>query len=255
MLKKATDLSQYDLNGQKVLDLLSLGPDSVKLPKHIEGPYTAAWSFFANAPHPYRILDVGCGTGIHSVELAKLGHQVRGVDLSEKSLAAARKLAEANGVSEKTTFDRLSIQQLFEESTTYDGIFAAGVLYYLKFEDVQKLIATQLKAGGLFAAVEPIGDNPLLNGYRHFRNWLKPYRDEASLSALWGNQEFEDLAKSQFSEYKIRSYGFFVLLTAPFRKTFLYPKLVLWAEKVDNLLLNTMGFKTWGFKLILTARK
>ncbi|OGO09898.1 MAG: cyclopropane-fatty-acyl-phospholipid synthase [Chloroflexi bacterium RBG_13_66_10] len=44
------------------------------------------------------ILDIGCGTGRHSVELARRGFRVTGVDLSRGMLAEARKAAEAAGV-------------------------------------------------------------------------------------------------------------------------------------------------------------
>ena len=37
-----------------------------------------------------RILDVGCGTGRHSIELAKRGYTVTGVDLSESQLHRAK---------------------------------------------------------------------------------------------------------------------------------------------------------------------
>lgn len=42
-----------------------------------------------------KIIDVGCGTGRHSIELAKRGYQVMGVDLSEFQLSAARKKAKS----------------------------------------------------------------------------------------------------------------------------------------------------------------
>lgn len=44
------------------------------------------------------ILDVGCGTGRHSVELARRGYKVVGIDLSSGMLVQARKAAEAAGV-------------------------------------------------------------------------------------------------------------------------------------------------------------
>jgi len=45
------------------------------------------------------VLDIGCGTGRHAIELAARGYQVTGVDLSEGQLARAREKAAAAGVS------------------------------------------------------------------------------------------------------------------------------------------------------------
>ena len=51
-----------------------------------------------NVPQGSQILDVGCGTGRHAVELAKRGFQVTGVDLSSGMLAQAQDAARRAGV-------------------------------------------------------------------------------------------------------------------------------------------------------------
>jgi SAM-dependent methyltransferase len=45
------------------------------------------------------ILDIGCGTGRHAIELAKRGYSVTGIDLSENQLERARQKATDSGVS------------------------------------------------------------------------------------------------------------------------------------------------------------
>jgi len=45
-----------------------------------------------------KILDVGCGTGRHSVELTKRGYFVTGIDLSESQLTKAREKAKMNNI-------------------------------------------------------------------------------------------------------------------------------------------------------------
>ncbi|HAR44805.1 MAG TPA: class I SAM-dependent methyltransferase, partial [Nitrospiraceae bacterium] len=61
-----------------------------------------------------RILDVGCGTGRHSVELAKRGYAVTGIDLSEALLNKARQKAAAAGVT--ASFIRNDARDLSFES-------------------------------------------------------------------------------------------------------------------------------------------
>lgn len=43
-----------------------------------------------HAPHASSILDLGCGTGRHALELVRRGFGVHGIDLSEQMIAAAR---------------------------------------------------------------------------------------------------------------------------------------------------------------------
>lgn len=57
-----------------------------------------------------KILDIGCGTGRHSIELAKRGYNVTGVDLSESQLERARELAGKFGV--KVDFIKADAREL-----------------------------------------------------------------------------------------------------------------------------------------------
>ncbi len=53
----------------------------------------------AGGDRPVKIIDIGCGTGRHAIELSKRGYTVTGVDLSESQLAWAREKAKTAGVT------------------------------------------------------------------------------------------------------------------------------------------------------------
>src|SRR5215469_15741661 len=46
-----------------------------------------------------RLLEVGCGIGVDSIQLARRGFQVTAVDLTENALAVARQFATRRGVT------------------------------------------------------------------------------------------------------------------------------------------------------------
>ena len=45
-----------------------------------------------------KILDIGCGTGRHTIELSKRGYNVKGIDLSDSQLARAKEKADKQGL-------------------------------------------------------------------------------------------------------------------------------------------------------------
>ena len=72
--------------------------------------------FFEQLPAPMRILDVGCGQGRDALFIARLGHQVVGVDLSSSGIAQLREDAEREG---------LDIEGIMADVVEYepDGLF------------------------------------------------------------------------------------------------------------------------------------
>lgn len=63
-----------------------------------------------------RILDIGCGAGRHSIELARRGYDVLGIDPSEVMIAAAKEKAAEEMVN-------LEFRQLRGEDLNFDGEF------------------------------------------------------------------------------------------------------------------------------------
>ena len=75
------------------------------------------------------ILDVGCGTGEMSLVLAELGHNVRGIDISEKMLAKARAKARASNLNMKFSYGDAEKPKF--ESGKFDAVVNRHLLWTL----------------------------------------------------------------------------------------------------------------------------
>lgn len=64
-----------------------------------------------------KVLDVGCGGGILSESLAKLGAQVTAIDLADESLNVAKMHAEQNGLS--IDYEKQTVEAHAEERSEY----------------------------------------------------------------------------------------------------------------------------------------
>ena len=96
------------------------------------------------------ILDVACGVGRHSVELAKLNYNVTGIDYSNNQLDQARKKAKISGV--KVKFMKRDANKL-DLNDKYDTVICMWTTLSeepLKYKDVISGVRNSLKDNGLF---------------------------------------------------------------------------------------------------------
>jgi ubiquinone/menaquinone biosynthesis C-methylase UbiE len=75
-----------------------------------------------------RLLEVGCGIGVDSIQLAKCGFDVTAVDLTESALKVARQFAAARGVS--VDFRLGNAEGLDFPDGTFDAVYSFGVLHH-----------------------------------------------------------------------------------------------------------------------------
>jgi trans-aconitate 2-methyltransferase len=141
--------------------------------------HSFVWRFGASLmellnPQPgERILDVGCGTGQLTAEIARSGASVTGLDNSAEMLAEARKnypdLAFVLG-------DAAS----FHFSEAFDAVFSNAVLHWVKdAEGAVSSIAQALRTGGRFVA-EFGGKGNIASVQAALRAVLGPSADEQS---------------------------------------------------------------------------
>lgn len=96
-----------------------------------------------------KALEVGCGGGILTMEIARAGFETTGIDLSSNSIKQARIQAEANGLS--INYQVGDALHLPFEDKKFDVVFCCDVLEHLS--DVNKAvseIARVMKNGGVF---------------------------------------------------------------------------------------------------------
>jgi SAM-dependent methyltransferase len=96
-----------------------------------------------DVPPGARLLDVPCGNGRHSIELARRGYKVTGIDLSDEMLAAARAELDAN-------WRKGDMRALHLESSAFGGAFCFGNSFgYLNHTGVAAFLSA------LAAALKP----------------------------------------------------------------------------------------------------
>jgi len=118
-----------------------------------------------------KILDIGCGTGRHSIELAKRGYRVTGIDLSESMLTRAKekageqkvhvdfKKADARNVSFKKEFDLVIM--------LCEGAFPLMETDEMNFQILQNA-GSALKNHGKFIFTTLNGLFPLFHSVKEF---------------------------------------------------------------------------------------
>ena len=84
-----------------------------------------------------RLLEVGCGIGVDSIQLARRGYEVTAVDLTENALAVARQLRAHRGVS--VDFRLGNAEGLDFPDRSFDAVYSFGVLHHTP--DIERSVA------------------------------------------------------------------------------------------------------------------
>ena len=120
-----------------------------------------------------KILDVGCGTGRHAIELAKRGYQVTGIDLSESQLERARHKASEHGMLiEFLKYDarNLPFNHEFDAAIMLcEGAFPLMETDEMNF-DILKSVTKSLRSNGKFIFTTLNGLFPLYHSVEQFCN-------------------------------------------------------------------------------------
>lgn len=94
--------------------------DEIKshLPEDMEG-----WS----------VLDIGCNAGFYSLELAKRGAKVVGIDLDPHYLKQAEWVLSMHGLEGRVSLEQKQVYDMAKDTRSFDLIIFMGVLYHLRY--------------------------------------------------------------------------------------------------------------------------
>lgn len=135
----------------------------------------AAWDRILDLVVPARpldALDVGCGTGFLSLELAARGHGVVGIDLAPAMLQAARDKAAPRGLAVR--FEAADAEQLPYPAQSFDLVISRHVLWTLPHPEAA--IADWLRV------LRPGGRLVVIDGAQYNDASAPPQRENARTS-------------------------------------------------------------------------
>jgi tRNA (mo5U34)-methyltransferase len=145
-----TNLLQHEvfaLSAERAREISALGPwfhnlhlpdGSLTAPNHPLGDFPR-FKWEQIAPHVPRdlsgwsALDIGCNAGFYSIELAKRGAHVLGIDVEPLFLRQAEWASHEWGLEGALHFEQMQVYDLRRRRESFDLVLFMGVFYHLRY--------------------------------------------------------------------------------------------------------------------------
>lgn len=229
-----------DIEGIDVLDFSSYRKLYELLKKYVPGKH---------------VLDYGCGHGMHSVAIAKMGAaEVVGIDLSRESLAIAEARAEKEAIAHKVKFLAMDAEALEFPDNSFDVVFDGGAFSSLDVQKAFPEIKRVLKPNGYLIGIETLGHHPLAN-LKRWLNKKRGVRTEWAAEHIVKIKDIKTLGEI-FAPTEAYFYHFISLATLPFVNLPGGPILNKLANGADKIIFALFPFlKRYGFKAVFVYQK
>ena len=204
-----------------------------------------------------RVLDVGCGIGTHLVWLARNGAEVTGIDVSEKRVYEARRLAKNEGLEDRISVYLRDAEKSGFPDESFDLIYGQDVLMYFEgtFGPFINEMRRVLKSGGSFIFVEPLDGHPVA---RFYRKYIAP-KDWKIFTHNFGIRYLEDFRQA-FGRVEYKTFylfGFFVYALKVYTPFYgLFSMVDGFLNRIDSAFMKAFpGSRRFGWRIVLSARK
>jgi len=248
-VRKEEEIKYYDKN-VSLNERLEVEPEGFK--HFLLSSYGFLADFLKEKCRDKKILDYGCGKGVHSIWLAQMGGDVTGIDLSQSALEIALKRAEVKNIEDKIKFLAMDCEDLKFPDNSFDIVFDRGTFSSLDLDKILPGLARVLKSDGFLIGIETLGHNPFTNFKRKI-NRLVGWRTQWAESHIFKMEDFKKMEK-YFSEIEIHFFHPISWITFPFLR-FPGGKLLLKVfEQIDRIILALPLLKKLSFKVVFILK-
>lgn len=159
----STELDNQLARERRFHDELSRTFDPAKLAPGTLGALEEAALEMLGPLEGKRVLDIGCGMGVFTLELLNRGAIVTAVDLSPGMLEIARQRVELYGPrAAKVDYHASAAESLPLPDKSFDLVIGKFILHHLELERAAHEIARVMARGGSGVFIENSGKNPVL---------------------------------------------------------------------------------------------
>lgn len=197
------------------------------------------------------VLDIGCGEGIITTQLARLGGYVTAIDLSADLVEIAKRRADLDGVRERIEFIVGDVTDLPLPKSKFDFAVCNAVLHHVDIYAAVPHILRCLKPGGIVTITEPIAFSPLLQKFRD----IIPIAKDVSPGEHQLNREDIDFLLGNLSNTQISFFNLFGRFSRLFPNKGKIISIIL--GNIDSFLLDLFPFlsRFCGIAVIAGQRK
>lgn len=160
------------------------------------------WLDPGSKTNPIQGLDIGCGQGWHTCEMAKLGYHMYGIDQSEQQVKNA--IINSTSRDLQIEFHCSNASKLPFKDNYFDFVYSINVFHHLTDSHLQQItlkeVVRVLKPNGVFFLHEMNTINPIFRFYMGYlyplirgidegtEKWIRPNQLPAVSGARWSDQ-------------------------------------------------------------------
>lgn len=151
-----------------------------------------------------KVLELGCGSGYYTKELALTGAEICAIDISPDLLAAAQRAI----CSSRVTFICANAYAMDFDDGTFDSVVGSSVLHHLDIEPALREIGRVLKKGGSMVFTEPNMLNPQIMLQKNIPFLKKRLGDSPDETAFFKWPLIRQLERHGFSNIRVEPFDF-----------------------------------------------